>query len=205
VKGKTLWLNMNTVTSIVECEDADEAKKILKRANFIEDLPPRSPDARPRGDGKVQYLSDMQAFAIKVAEGRFANKGELGYGTADGTRIRVNGNTYPNGLSVNPLSNGIASIKYRAGGKAHTFITGVALHDSASLGVPGGRIPTPLVFQVIGDGKTLWKSKPVDKAKEIQECKVGVAGVEILELRVNCPGENTNAQAVWLEPRLLLK
>jgi hypothetical protein len=32
VKGKTLWLNMNTVTSIVECEDADGAKKILKGA-----------------------------------------------------------------------------------------------------------------------------------------------------------------------------
>jgi hypothetical protein len=27
----------------------------------------------------------------------------------------------------------------------------------------------------------------------------------VLELRVNCPGSYVNAQAVWLEPRILLK
>jgi hypothetical protein len=29
-KGKTMWLNMATVTSIIECDDAEEAKKLLK-------------------------------------------------------------------------------------------------------------------------------------------------------------------------------
>jgi hypothetical protein len=58
---------------------------------------------------------------------------------------------------------------------------------------------------VLGDGRLLWKSKSVDAARVVQECEVGVAGVDVLELRVDCPGSYVNAQAVWLEPRVLLK
>jgi hypothetical protein len=156
---------------------------------------------------EVEYLSDMEEFDVKVAEGRFANKGKLGYSAGGSDRIRVNGKECPNGLSMHALSNTHASVKYKLRKTAHKFTASVALNDSA--GGPGqppgvGKIPTALTFEVLGDGKSLWKSKPVDAARKVQECKIDVRGVEVLELRVNCPGSYVNAQAVWLEPHVLV-
>jgi hypothetical protein len=69
----------------------------------------------------------------------------------------------------------------------------------------GGLIPTPLTFVVVGDGKVLWKSKPVDVARQVQDFDVDVTGFEVLELCIDCPGSHVNAQAVWVEPRVTVK
>ncbi len=65
--------------------------------------------------------------------------------------------------------------------------------------------PEYLTFLVLGDGKVLWKSDLVDTARSVQDCKVDVGGIDVLELRVDCPGSGVNAHAVWLDPRVLLK
>jgi hypothetical protein len=172
-----------------------------------------NPDTKKSPPGRrVRYLADMQEFEVKVAERRFAKKGNLGYGEGDVRyargRITVKGKQSPNGLSMCPESNTFARVKYRLGKTARTFMVSVALNDSA--GAPGkppgvGKIPTPLTFLVLGDGKVLWKSRPVRGRRRVQKCKVNVAWVDVLELRINCPGSGVNAQAVWLEPRVLLK
>jgi len=152
----------------------------------------------------------MAEFDVKVAEGRFAKKGDLGYmaGNPPSGRILVGGEESPNGLSMCPDSNTYARVKYKLGKTAETFIASVALNDSA--GAPGrlpgvGKIPTPLTFQVLGDGKVLRRYGPVDTARNVHKVRVDMTGVEVLELRIDCPGSNVNAQAVWLEPRILLK
>ena len=61
------------------------------------------------------------------------------------------------------------------------------------------------LFQVLGDGKNLWKSKPVSASGNVQECEVDITGVDVLELRVDCAGPNTNVKAVWVEARVLLR
>lgn len=149
---------------------------------------------------KVKFLSDMKEFDVKVAEGRFANKGFLGYSAAGSNRIKVSGKESPNGLSMCPNSNTYACAKFRIEKTAQTFLASVALNDTAN-----PPPPTPLTFEVHGDGKVLWKSKPVTVTRSVQECKVDVTGVEVLELRVDCPGSYVNAQAVWLDPHVLLK
>jgi hypothetical protein len=184
-------------------------------------VPGNKPKAAKPDDSIVikmaQYLSDMDEFDVKVTQGppgvdRFTKKGNLGYGEADpryaNGRIRVDGKESPNGLSLCPDSNTFAGVKYRLNKLALTFIASAALNDT--VGAPGsppgvGKIPTALTFQVWGDGKLLWKSEPVDKAGFVQECSVSVAGVEVLDLRIQCPGECTNASGVWVEPRVLLK
>jgi hypothetical protein len=181
--------------------------KVEKRLALLgAELPKPKPIVPNEPREEVEYLSDMQEFDVKVAEGRFANKGRLGYSAAGLDRVRVKGNDSPNGLSMHAISNSYASVKYKLGKTAHTFIASAALNDSAGApGTPGiGRIPTALTFEVLGDGKSLWKSKPVDTARKVQECNVDVTRVEVLELRVNCPGSFVNAQAVWLEPRVLV-
>ena len=157
---------------------------------------------------KTQYLSDLTEFDVKVAEHRFAKNGELGFKAAGISRIRFQGKESPHGLSMNPVPQDYGSVKFELPKGSETFMAAAALNDTAA--APGsrpgvGRIPTALTFQVLGDDKVLWESKPIDMARKAQECKVDVTGVKVLELRVNCPGSYVNAHAVWLEPRVLLK
>src|SRR5262245_40608790 len=128
-------------------------------------------------------------------------KGSLGYGAGSCFDGILMGKDSPNGLSMVPPSDAHSRVRYRLGKAAHTFLARASLNDSA--GAPGrspgdGKIPTPLTFLVLGDGKILWKSNPVDAARNVQECKVDVTGVDVLELRVDCPGSSVNAQPVWL-------
>jgi hypothetical protein len=204
------WQEANSDKALTMCKILGEAAKretVRKaKADTKRFIRPKTEEPDDAGQ-PAKFLSDMQEFDVKV-HFKFAKKGNLGYSGGGSDRIKVNGKESPNGLSMHALSNDRATAKYKLGKTSKTFIASVALNDSA--GTPGrppgdGKIPTPLTFQVMGDGEVLWKSKPVDTARNVQECKVDVTGVDILELRVVCPGAYNNAQAVWLEPRLLLK
>jgi hypothetical protein len=73
-------------------------------------------------------------------------------------------------------------------------------HAQVSLtdGTPGSE--SPCTFRVLGDGKELWRSHPVQRQTDQQSCVVDVTGVERLELRVSCSGPSHGAFAVWIEP-----
>ena len=58
----------------------------------------------------------------------------------------------------------------------------------------------PLSFRIVGDGRVLWRSKPIGRGR--QEFSVLVRGVRKLELFVDCSGANRWAHAVWVEPQL---
>ncbi len=65
-----------------------------------------------------------------------------------------------------------------------------------------GNPATPLVFSVLGDGRTLWKSEPLSRKGAYVKVDVPLEGILLLELRVNCPGANNWAVAAWHEPIL---
>jgi hypothetical protein len=160
---------------------------------------PAEPEPKMEPDAKPAYLSDMPAYNLRVAGGRFGKKGNLDTQIDDprATKIRVNGKPTPNGLSMPPDSDGIGTSKYLLSRRGGKFVASVALNDS----IGDDKIPKPVTFVVLGDNKILWESNPVDTAKVVQECSVDVAGVQFLELRVMCTG--ANALAVWLEPRIV--
>jgi hypothetical protein len=56
---------------------------------------------------------------------------------------------------------------------------------------------------VVADGTPLWTSKPINMSRQPQECSVNIGGVEVLELRVDCPGRYEGAYAVWVEPYIV--
>jgi hypothetical protein len=181
----------------------------VKKFKLLEELSKAAPIRRAALPASGLYLSDLPEFDVKVYRA-FGKNGDLGYmaGNPISSRIMVNGEECPNGLSLHSLSNDYSAVKYKLGGRYSTFLASVALNDSAGTpgGPPGiGMIATPLTFQVWGDGKLLWGSKSIDTARSVQGCKVDVTGVDVLELRVECPGDYTNAQAVWVEPRVLQK
>jgi hypothetical protein len=141
---------------------------------------------------------------VKLGHGQFGKNGDLGYDWKGRNTIIVDGKKSLHGLSMHPIANAFSSVKYRLGSKGGNLLASAALNDTAEWPVGnqmGSR--TPLTFIVIGDGKVLWRSKPVQLCGQTEDCKVSVAGVDILELRIECPGEQTHAQAVWMEPRII--
>src|SRR5262249_19684663 len=111
--------------------------------------------------------------------------------------LSVGGKRFTNSLSTHPPANGDAVVKFRLGKAAQEFRVSVAISDSAK------DPQSPLTFKVLGDGKELWASKPVQAVREVRDCIVTVTGVDVLELRVHCPGNESYAHAVWLDPYIM--
>lgn len=61
---------------------------------------------------------------------------------------------------------------------------------------------TPLVFWIVGDNRSLWQSRPLQKRGESESFRIDVSSVKQLELRVSCPGKAKYAWAVWVDPVL---
>jgi hypothetical protein len=107
------------------------------------------------GAGKL-YLSDLQEMDLAMGPWGFGKNGSLKEEKALGGAppIAVNGKKSPKGLGMHPpVQGGFSSVKYRLDKKARAFNASVALDDSNE-----GK-KTAVEFEVLGDGKSLWKSK----------------------------------------------
>jgi hypothetical protein len=140
------------------------------------------------------YLVDLPELSFNV------DKNWLGKGKDDdGRELKVNGQVTPKGLFMPPPDKGAASATYRLNRKALVFTADVGLNS------PYRSSSNPLIFEVWGDGGLLWRSKPIKLAEDVDHCEAPVGKIQVLELRVLCPGDNFGAKAVWVEPRLTLK
>ena len=140
----------------------------------------------------LEYLSDLSEFDVKAGPWPFAKKGTL-----EGQNlIRVGGSPSPKGLSMHPPDKGFSAAKYRLGRKATVFRAVAALDDSVSI------MWNPAVFEVLGDGRSLWQSAPLSQERKSQECRVDITNVDVLELRVYAKGSHFGLRAVWVEPRI---
>jgi len=151
------------------------------------------PPERPR-----HYLTDMQEFDVKMGPWGFGKHGVIG--TVVYSEIRLGTQAFPHGLGMVPPAKGYSSVKYRLEKKYDTFVS------AAMIDGHGGQVKaavSPLVFGVAGDGKLLWRSAPVRLAEKVQGCRINVRRVDVLELRVYCPGAYEGAHAAWLDPYVL--
>jgi hypothetical protein len=161
------------------------------------ETPAATPPSKLFPKGPVRFLSDMEEFDIQPGAWPFAKNGFL-----NGDRIiNVGGKRSPNGLSMHPpVAPAYASVKYRLGKEAARFKAVVAINDSTNW------CWSPATFRVRGDGRELWASREIaHNHARSQECAVDVAGVDVLELRVQVANGNQGVEAVWVEPRLLQK
>ncbi len=139
-------------------------------------------------------LSEMMEFDVKVGWGQFCKDGTA---YTEGQAI-VDGFKGKKALFLHPPTNGYSSVRYPLKKKYRTLETHVGLVDHV-----GDHFRSTLVFEVLGDGKSLWKSIPITRAGANQRCEVKLNGVEVLELQVHCKGHNGYAQGVWLDPRVI--
>jgi hypothetical protein len=115
--------------------------------------------------------------------------------------LTVNGMPTPNGLFAPPPDNGFSTIKYALGKKAKSLTFEVGIDDASS-----NALATQPWFQVLGDDKEIWKSPPIRGKGHMEKFKnLNVENVNVLELRVNCPGKRGGTGTVWFEPMVTWK
>lgn len=182
------------VTSIVCLTEGRVLSGSADRSLRLWRIKPEQEVALKPGQSKRTYLSDMQELDARVGYGTFAKKGQLGFEANKMRDIRVGGVAYANGLSLHPPNNGFSNVRYRLDKTAQTLHAEVAINDSSS----GPQ--SALVFEVVGDGKSLWRSQPLQVKNKKIECQADVAQVDMLELRITCLGGSAMAHGVWLDP-----
>jgi hypothetical protein len=157
--------------------------------------PPFAVDPALLEAGTKVYLTNMQEFDVRQGPWTLGKGGRLG-DPAD-RRILIGGQPSPKGLGLHaPDGGGYNRVRYALGKKAAVFKAGVAFNDANE---PG---PGPVRFQVVGDGKSLWKSAYLLQRGRVLDCVTNVEGVDVLELRVWTEGFNLGSHAVWVEPRV---
>jgi hypothetical protein len=147
-------------------------------------------------DRAHRFLADLEAFDVQSGPWP-VTKGDCGNGQA----IQFAGARSPHGLGMHPPdAPAYASAKFCLGKQAAVFKATVAINDTTKW------CWSPAVFTVHGDGRELWRSAWIaHNHTHSQNCHVSVAGVDVLELRVECVNNNPGVHAVWLGPRLLQK
>lgn len=155
-------------------------------------------------ENDVAYLSELDEFEVVAAPGkRLGKRGMLGSkGPFDEPEreMKVGGQGDPHGLCINPPAKGVGSVKYRLGGAAQRLEGGVALNDAENA---FDQPREEVTFEILGDGKGLWKSKPTKTPGHKQVFELDVSGVKEIELRVHYPGIDVNhVHALWLQARV---
>src|SRR5262249_26320907 len=115
--------------------------------------------------------------------------------------LDVEGLPSKHSLSFQPPAKSVVSVSYTLDKDYDYFLADVMM--------PQGVLPkqtnpsSPLFYEVAGEGKSLWKSKPCDVCGVSERVKVPVKGIKSLELRVFGPNESQSCLPVWIEPRLI--
>lgn len=155
---------------------------------------------RSGANGAPVYLADLPPLWVNTLADRhwgFGNHGLLG-ARIDGKlyRIAVNGRHFEHSLGTHPRAGEGSRVVYSLGRSFKTLFGSVGVSDV------GSPLRSTLTFEIIGDGRRLWRSSPINGPGRLLEFGVDVQGVDHLELVVHCPGDNHAAHAVWIEPRL---
>jgi WD40 repeat protein len=154
-------------------------------------------------NGGPVYLCDLTETDSLVGHGALGKNGDLGYEPGDGDRrIIVKGVLAKKGLPMHSREQrfGCSFARYQLDGKYTSFHSVVAANDSVRV-ASGGMAVSPMTFSVVGDGRELWKSQPLQRPGESQPCIVDVTGVQQLEVRVWCDNRGAGAaHAVWVDP-----
>jgi WD40 repeat protein len=149
------------------------------------------------------FLSNLQEKNVRVDSDWFDKSGMLTDSYKRVFPIIVDGARCPHSIFMHPLSDSFASVTYAIDSSYTRFIAKAIVPD---LVADQGDPVTPITFEIIGNGNSVWKSKPLlQKGGTGQDCEVALQGINQLELRVHCPGPGNFAWAVWLEPRLIRK
>ena len=130
---------------------------------------------------QVKYLATLKPNSHKQLQNLYSLDG-----TILGKKIILNGQQSHYGIFAHPFENDFSEVVFELDGTWTRFATVIAIPSTAI--AEGSKLGSPLVFEIIGDGKTLWKSNPVEDFDTPQSCEISIAGVRFLNLRAHCTG-----------------
>ncbi|MBM80719.1 MAG: hypothetical protein CMJ78_09015 [Planctomycetaceae bacterium] len=158
---------------------------------------PTRPDPVARTDetssGKVRYLRTLKPIEVVTGHEEW---------NVDNV-IKLKGKPSKNGIWLHPNKtvddHEVGSIEFDISeipANLRLFTGAVALNDTAR----GDSYP--ITFQVIGDGKPLWNSKPLSVVGSEQGFSLDLSTVKKLRLETSSK-TRFNAHSVWIEPRFV--
>jgi hypothetical protein len=136
--------------------------------------------------GRRTPLTNLRPYDIRARKSSFANFAALK------TKERL----VPFSITLYPTSGSVAQASYPLSGKWAAFHVHVGIPEFPDTAKPPA---SEVTFELIGDGDSLWKSKPTKELNESQLAKVCVEKIMVLTLRVHCPGSSDWCRACWLE------
>ena len=172
--------------------DVDE----LAKSKTNQPLPDKPP---------VSFLVTLPRIEVRPHPNNWwSDQGELVLGGINGKPfvrkpLMFDGRPSPHGIYMSGLSSSEVFVKYRLDGRFERFESTVHVPDMLE---NQGDPRAPLVFSVVGDGKTLWQSKELTKKGEHQPCIVSIKGVKELRLTIACKGQDNWALGAWIEPQV---
>ena len=117
-----------------------------------------------------------------------------------GMKARFNGEYAAHSINLHPPSRGTSEVKYPLRGRWTAFHTTVGVPKIEENGVDPS---SPVTFEILADGKSLWKSEPVTRREQFQTVTLRVDKVKTLLLRASSKDFNGSARAFYLEPLLI--
>lgn len=153
------------------------------------------------GEKKI-YLSDLQEIETSLHPGHPLGKnGDLGWvSVGNDKKVSLRGTEYKKSLSTHGQNGKSTYVTYDIEGKYTLFSVTVGINDSVNNKLDGGKSKNPVIFSVVGDGKVIWKSKPLQRSGASQNCEVNITGVKKFELRVSVLGDYIGSHAIWADP-----
>ena len=150
------------------------------------------------------YLVTLPRIELCEQNGWWSDRGELVLGGLSGNPVArkplmFEGQHSSHGIYLSARPSGEAWMTYRLGGRFSSFQGEVVIPEMFP---HQGDPRTPLVFKLVGDGRTIWRSRPLGRKGDHQPCSADVTGIDKLSLRVECPGPENWGLAAWVEPRL---
>jgi hypothetical protein len=139
--------------------------------------------------GKHTHLTTLKPYNISTEQ----------HGFEHNIVLAVQGEETPHSMRLDPPTEGASQVGYILNGKWSALRVRVGVPRFKDTVKPP---VSELTFEVLGDNKSLWKSKPTNKLDEFQMCEVNVDQVKVLTLKVHCPKSGEWARACWLDPIL---
>ena len=113
-----------------------------------------------------------------------------------GTPLSIGGQHFDHGLGTHADS----LVRLDLHGAAQQFSALVGVDDNAS------KDAARLVFKIVGDGKTLWKSRELKKGDAAQSVSLNVSGIQMLLLKADAAGGNiAYGHADWAEAKIVFE
>lgn len=143
----------------------------------------------------LRFLCEVTPTMVEVDHDMYSNTGKF-----NGQQVKIDDVDQLHSILLHPKSGSQSLASYPVS-RLWSQVRGEVFIPQ--IGEERGRIASPIVFELVGDNKVLWASKPIQEFDKRQAFQVDIDKVETLHLRVKCPGAHDYARAMWIEPVLI--